>query len=139
MPQSLKSRIEIALASVTDSATGQTRKYYYDFLDRPVKYTEEGGTGLNSHAVLYNYDKINNLAQRQETINNETWSTSYAYDKDNRLTDITTASSKRLYTYDGFSRVTQKKTNHAGNTVLNSYLWDGGRFSVLNPKCELLP
>ena len=74
-----------ALASVTDSATGQTRKYYYDFLDRPVKYTEEGGTGLNSHAVLYTYDKINNLAQRQETINNETWSTSYAYDKDNRL------------------------------------------------------
>ena len=91
MPQFLKSRIEIALASVTDSATGQTRKYYYDFLDRPVKYTEEGGTGLNSHAVLYTYDKINNLAQRQETVNAETWATSYTYDQDNRLTDITTA------------------------------------------------
>ena len=41
MPQFLKSRIEIALASVTDSATGQTRKYYYDFLDRPVKHTKK--------------------------------------------------------------------------------------------------
>ena len=73
-----------ALASITDSATGITTTYYYDYTDRLLRYVEKGSD--HSHIVGYEYDNINNLTKLVETINGETRTTSYSYDKDNRLT-----------------------------------------------------
>ena len=72
-----------ALATVTDSATGRTTTYYYDFIDRLVKDVETGEDYY--HSVGYGYDTINNLTAVNETINGITFTTSYAYDDDNRV------------------------------------------------------
>ena len=42
-----------ALATVTDSATGRTTTYYYDFTDRLMKYVESGSS--YNHSVGYTY------------------------------------------------------------------------------------
>ena len=76
-----------ALATVTDSATGRKTTYYYDLIDRMVKYVESG-SGY-SHAVGYEYDTLNNLTKLVETINGKKHTTSYAYDYENRLTATT--------------------------------------------------
>ena len=48
-----------ALATVTDSATGRTDTYYYDFTDRLMKYTESGAN--YAHSVSYGYNVKNML------------------------------------------------------------------------------
>lgn len=111
-----------ALATITDSATGRTTTYYYDFTDRLVK-TVEKGSGY-SHSVGYEYDDINNLTKLVETINGLEWQTSYTYDDDNRVISmavvnpLTEITSSRNYTYDGFGRVSQKTTKRGASTVL---------------------
>ena len=62
-----------ALATVTDSATGRTTTYYYDFTDRMMKYVESG-SGYN-HSVGYTYD--NTTIQFKKTTNKEVSKLSY--------------------------------------------------------------
>ena len=56
-----------ALATVIDSATGVSTKYYYDFMERLMKYAESDAD--YSHSVAYTYDLMNNLTGVVETIN----------------------------------------------------------------------
>ena len=103
------------LATVTDSATGRTTTYTYDFADRTVKYTE---TGANySHSVEYGYDETGKLLSQTEVINGTTHTTSYEYDDDNRVTSKTTDGITVEYTYDGLGRVTQQVTKNGDTTV----------------------
>ncbi len=105
-----------ALATMTDSATGRTTKYYYDFIGRTMKQVE---TGSNySHSVSYGYDQINNLTSMVETINGITRTTSYTYDEDNRIESVTNGEASRHYSYDGFGRLTGEVTKHDGETVV---------------------
>jgi len=105
-----------ALATVTDSATGRTTTYYYDFTDRMMKYVESG-TDF-SHTVGYEYDEQNNLSSQVETVNGETRTVSYTYDDDNRLTQTQDGSSVRTYSYDGFGRLASYVTRYDGATKL---------------------
>ena len=105
-----------ALATVTDSATGISTTYYYDFTDRLMKYVEKG-SGY-SHSVDYSYDNINNLSSLVETINGIKHTTSYAYDSDNRVTSVQTGDGSVHYTYDNLGRVIQRVTKHGDTTVL---------------------
>ena len=104
-----------ALATVTDSATGRITTYYYDFIDRMMKYVETG-SGY-SHTVGYEYDTINNLTKLVETINGTEYETSYTYDNDNRVTKVDTGNANKNYTYDDFGRVSQQVTKHGDSTV----------------------
>lgn len=105
-----------ALASVTDSATGITSTYYYDYSDRLLRYAEKGSS--YSHIVGYAYDNINNLTALVETINGTEHKTTYAYDDDNRLTSVANGSASEAYTYDAYSRVSKKVTKNGSSAVL---------------------
>ena len=105
-----------ALASVTDSATGITTTYYYDYSDRLLRYAEKG-SGY-SHIVGYEYDNINNLTALVETINGTEHKTTYGYDADNRVTTVANGSASKEYTYDAYSRVNKKVTKNGTTTVL---------------------
>ena len=72
-----------ALATVTDSSTGISTTYYYDFTDRLMRYVESGNN--YSHIVGYEYDNINNLTALVETINGVDHTTAYTYDDDNSV------------------------------------------------------
>ena len=111
-----------ALATVTDSATGRTTSYYYDFTDRLMKYAENG---LDySHSVGYTYDNINNLTAMVETINGAVRTTSYTYDDDNRVTSVSTDGVSRTYTYDALGRVSQRVSGTAdGNVVTETFTY----------------
>ena len=105
-----------ALATVTDSATGRTTTYYYDFTDRMMKYVESG-SGFN-HSVGYEYDAVNNLSQLVETINGDTSITSYDYDDDNRITSVNTNGISESSSYDSYGRVTTKVTRNGETLIL---------------------
>ena len=104
-----------ALASVTDSATGITTTYYYDYTDRLLRYAEKGSDF--SHIVGYEYDNVNNLTQLVNTINNSVLTSAYTYDKDNRVVNLLNtllvngsevAKVSAGYTYDAFGRLSEK-------------------------------
>jgi len=105
-----------ALASVTDSATGITSTYYYDYTDRLLRYAEKGSSF--SHIIGYEYDEINNLTALVETINGTEHKTTYGYDDDNRVTSVGNGSASEAYTYDAYSRVNKKVTKNGSTTVL---------------------
>lgn len=105
-----------ALASVTDSATGITTTYYYDYSDRLLRYAEKGSS--YNHIVGYEYDEINNLTALVETINGTEHKTTYTYDDDNRVTAVANSSASEAYTYDAYSRVSTKVTKNSSTTVL---------------------
>ena len=109
-----------ALATVTDSASGISTTYYYDFTDRVMKYVETG-EGF-SHSVGYGYDKLNNLTSLVETIQKggaiTEHITTYTYDDDNRTTSVTVDGSTVEYAYDAFGRSNQQTTKHGETAIL---------------------
>ena len=105
-----------ALATVTDSITGITTKYYYDFTDRLLAY-EESGTS-HSLNVGYTYDTHNNLTGLKQTVNGAAHTAVYTYDDDNRITSMTADGVTVEYTYDGFGRVIQQVTKKENATIL---------------------
>jgi len=114
-----------ALAKVTDSATGRTTTYYYDFTDRLMKTVEEGVDYY--HSVGYTYDRINNLTQLVENVNGTEHTTSYTYDDDNRITSKTTDGITVSYTYDAFGRVTEQTTKRGEAVILTeSFTYNPG-------------
>ena len=106
-----------ALATVIDVATGTKTTYYYDFIDRLVKYVE---TGSNySHSVSYVYDVENKLTSQSEVIDGVAHSTAYTYDDDDRIVTVTyNGSSSVTYAYDAYGRVTQRLKKAGSSTVL---------------------
>ena len=116
-----------ALATVTDSATGIKTTYYYDLIDRMVKYVESSSDF--THSVQYTYDQLNNLSRLVETIGNDSYTTSYTYDADNRVTQVTNSQSNQAnsnrskhYTYDAYGRTSQIVTKNGSNAVLTSQM-----------------
>ena len=99
-----------ALANVVDSASGISTTYYYDFIDRLMKYVETGG--VLSHSVAYEYDTDNNLSVINDTIASYTYSTEYSYDDDNRVSTVARGNAKTYYTYDAWGRVSTQRTEH---------------------------
>lgn len=92
-----------ALATVTDSATGITTTYYYDFTDRRMKCVETGEDYY--HSVGYQYDSLNNLTMLVETINGVEHTTGYTYDEDNRVATMTQDGRTEVLTYDALGRL----------------------------------
>ena len=110
-----------ALAVVSDTGSGITTTYFYDFTDRLMKYTEKIGNSF-SHVVGYEYDNINNLTALVETINGTSYTTSYAYDDDNRVISVANADVNEEYNYDEFGRLKDKTTKRGTSNVLTETL-----------------
>ena len=92
-----------ALATVIDSATGVSTKYYYDFTERLMKYVESGED--YSHSVAYTYDLMNNLTGVVETINGTEFTSTYGYNTDNVLTSVTNGAGSWNFGYDTYGRL----------------------------------
>ena len=73
-----------------------------------------------SNAVQWGYDDENNLSSQTQTLNGNTYTTQYTYDKDNRLTKTTAGNVSAGYTYDAYGRMTGIVTKSGDSTVLNS-------------------
>ena len=126
-----------ALASVTDSSSGITTRYFYDYTGRATKYTETGEDF--SHTVAYTYNSDNNLSQLVETVNGTTYTTSYTYDKDNRITAKTTNGITEEYTYDALGRLTQQVTKNGETTVkTETYTYNGNSSQVTTYRSHLI-
>jgi len=99
-----------ALANVVDSASGISTTYYYDFIDRLMKYVEIGS--VLDHSVAYEYDTNNNLSVINDKFDSYTYSTEYSYDDDNRVSTVARGNAKTYYTYDAWGRVSTQRTEH---------------------------
>ena len=122
-----------ALASVTDSATGRTTTYYYDFTNRLMKYME---TGDVDHSVQYTYDDQNKLTALVEVINGTTHTSQYTYDDDQRLTQIINDVTTMGYTYDSYGRLSRKDIGVTGYTY--AYRTSNGNLTGQVSKLTLL-
>ena len=96
------------LATVTDSESGIKSTYYYDLIDRLCKY-KEAGTDY-SMILEYGFNEMNQVSYVFETINGNTRSIGITYDADNRVSSYRKGSVTEAYTYDAYSRVTNKAT-----------------------------
>ena len=105
-----------ALGRMTDSATGRTTKYYYDFQGL-LKQQEETGSGY-SNKVRWTYSAVNNLTSQVQELNGTAYSTNYTYDLANRLSTITRGVMSGLYEYDTLSRLSKQTTRRSGNPVI---------------------
>ena len=106
------------LGQLTDGISGRVNRYSYDFLDRLMRY-EESGDGY-SNIVQWSYDDENNLSSQTQTLNGSTYASTYAYDKDNRLTKATEGTISANYTYDSFSRMTGLTAKNGSTSVVNT-------------------
>ena len=106
------------LGQLTDGISGRVNRYSYDFLDRLMRY-EESGDGY-SNIVQWGYDDENNLSSQTQTLNGSTYASTYAYDKDNRLTKATEGTISANYTYDSFSRMTGLTAKNGSTSVVNT-------------------
>ncbi|VTQ88082.1 DNRLRE domain-containing protein [Hathewaya histolytica] len=98
-----------------DLENGVNYRYIYDVADRLVKVEDSKGNYFTT-----DYDKNNNKSKIIERINGKVYTTSYSYDKDNRVKDTTLPSgSKVLNNYDSIGRITKNEVN-TGKTSLNT-------------------
>ena len=110
------------LASVTDSDSGIIARYYYDFTDRLVKYTEEAAG--YTFSLAHTYDSSNRLTFSTEICNGHARTISYSYDADNRVTRSQKGWTKRTNAYDTYNRVNQQITSYYDNVILtDSYAY----------------
>ena len=106
------------LGIMTDSATGRSTQYFYDFQNRLMRY-EESGQGY-SNTVQWGYDDENNLSTQTQTLNGNTYTIQYTYDRDNRLTKTTAGNVSASYTYDALGRMTGITVKNGNVVVVNT-------------------
>ena len=106
------------LGQLTDGISGRVNRYSYDFLDRLMRY-EESGDGY-SNIVQWGYDDENNLSSQTQTLNGSTYTSTYAYDKDNRLTKATEGAISANYAYDSFSRMSGLTVKNGSSPVVST-------------------
>ena len=80
---------------------------------------EQSGSGY-ANSVTWGYDDNNNLSTQKQTLNGTTYTTSYTYDKDNRLTKTTEGTVSAGYTYDALGRMTVMDAQSGGNSVVKT-------------------
>ena len=80
---------------------------------------EQSGSGYEN-SVTWGYDDNNNLSTQKQTLNGTTYTTSYTYDKDNRLTKTTEGTVSAGYTYDALGRMTAMDAQSGGKSVVKT-------------------
>jgi YD repeat-containing protein len=93
------------LGRMTDSESGRTTKYYYDFLGRAVRMD---CTGTNyGNTVQWNYNDKNELSSLRQVVHGTEYNTYYSYDNDSRLSHMNKGIVQVFFDYDGFSRLSK--------------------------------
>ncbi len=124
-----------ATAEVEDEHLGRIARTDYDLADRPCQTElKETVTGKVLYRALLKYDKFSNLEQFTEKTGDEIHTSKYAYDRDNRVTEIQYdgAAQKVAYAYDDLGRVTAR-TAECGNTagkLTSTYTYVDGAYGT---------
>ena len=108
------------LGIMTDSATGRSTQYFYDFQNRLMRY-EESGQG-HSNTVQWGYDDENNLSTQTQTLNGNTYTTQYTYDRDNRLKKAASGVLADRYFYDSLGRMGVFINENDNDNVVTTYI-----------------
>ena len=86
-------------------------------IDRLGQYRE---TGDGYEATLrYSYNKNNHVSRIEENTGEKQRVTTFVYDDDDRIYTTRKGSSRRVYSYDDYSRVSGKTAQHVDTTDLN--------------------
>ena len=118
-------------AEVKDENLGVTCRTEYDLSDRPCRTEKIDGEGVLVQRTNLKYDKFGNLEHFTEELRDgETHRSSYTYDNDNRITEITydnTSDQKVSYNYDDLGRVASRTVTSGTNVQTTTYTYvDGG-------------
>ena len=98
--------IEGNLCKVTNHLSGKTYELDYDFLDRLMRVRDEHGA-----CYEYTYDKNNQMTKMFHTDGKTKMTTTYAYDKDGRETEVMVPDVLSRFTdYDRLGRVIYQNT-----------------------------
>ena len=124
-----------AAAEVEDNHLGRIARTDYDQTDRPCQSElKETATGKVLYRTLLKYDKFSNLEQFTEKTGDETHTSKYAYDRDNRVTEIQYdgAAQKVAYTYDDLGRVTTRtaECGSAAGKLTSTYTYVDGAYGT---------
>ena len=103
-----------ALATVVDSKTGVTTKYYYDTVGRNIGMQESGGN--SSHSLAYTYDELGRLQASKETVGSTDYTTAYTYNGSGQIKQITAGNSREEYIYDAYKRIDYWQTYHGNSS-----------------------
>lgn len=106
-----------ALATMVDSKTGITTKYYYDTVGRITAQIETSNS--LAHSLRYTYDEHGRVSKMREYSDGSISSASYTYDP---LTQYLTKSAQGIvvedYTYDNFGRIKSKSAKYGSIETL---------------------
>ena len=124
-----------AAAEVEDNHLGRIARTDYDQTDRPCQSElKETATGKILYRTLLKYDKFSNLEQFTEKTGDEIHTSKYAYDRDNRVTEIQYdgTAQKVSYTYDDLGRVTSRtvECGSAAGKLTSSYEYVDGAYGT---------
>ena len=124
-----------AAAEVEDNHLGRIARTDYDQTDRPCQSElKETATGKILYRTLLKYDKFSNLEQFTEKTDDEVHTSKYAYDRDNRVTEIQNdgAAQKVAYTYDDLGRVTTRtaECGSAAGKLTSTYAYVDGAYGT---------
>lgn len=105
-----------------DLVNGTSYRYIYDLADRLAKVEESNGD-----SITYGYDQNNNYSNVTERISNNSYTTSFDYDKDNRPTKVTTHNNKVVdFSYDTLGRLQNQQINTGSTQYTTSYNYHEG-------------
>ena len=79
-----------------EDVNGNTKSYTYDGLLRLKRVNENNGTKFTE----YDFDSYNNISKTYELTGNDVNTSSYGYDKNNRLVSFDTPKGFENYEYD---------------------------------------
>ena len=121
------------MASVFDSATGLTTKYYYDFTGR------NGATELRNGADLVfrvsaTYDEHNQVTSQTRQYASGSYTDTYTYNDNHTLQGMVMGNIRGIgYDYDGMQRIVAMNTGDINNTEdPNAFAPNGRQFTYRN-------
>ncbi|MBM7871480.1 RHS repeat-associated protein [Clostridium pascui] len=109
------------LGKHVDLENGVTYRYFYDMANKLTKIEDS-----NKNSTEYNFNIGSNLTGITEKINNATYSTTYGYDKDNRLKETKYGSNSVLLNYDTLARLKDSTINTGEASFKTSYEYEAG-------------
>lgn len=114
------------LYSASDSLLGRTTYYEYDHAGRCMASITKNTAGEVLSAYRYQYDRNNNLTNLANTTGSNKWTTTYAYDKDNRPVSATLENGTVITnTYDEVGRLTTKTIDAASDYAVTMTYFAG--------------
>ena len=110
-------------AFMKDNNLNRIHQTEYDLAERPVQSTIRDTSDNLIYRTTLTYDGKNRLETFTESLPEESHKSSYAYDKDNRTTEIQydDANHKVNYTYDTLGRINERKVTNDSNVYTSSY------------------